>query len=112
MSFLRKVPILEGLTEEQLQALGRSLRLVKFPEGTKIITQGSPGSTFYFVESGTVKCVQRTQKGPNEVVQEVNRYTAGGYFGEGALLQDARRNGTVKNLIDRRPELYARWRGH
>ena len=29
-----------------------------------------------------------------------------------ALLQDARRNGTVKNLIDRRPELYARWRGH
>lgn len=28
-----------------------------------------------------------------------------------ALLQDARRSGTVKNLIDRRPELYARWRG-
>jgi len=27
------------------------------------------------------------------------------------LLQDARRNGTVKNLMDRRPELYARWRG-
>lgn len=27
-----------------------------------------------------------------------------------ALLQDARRGGTVKNLIDRRPELYARWR--
>lgn len=28
------------------------------------------------------------------------------------VLQEARRSGTVKNLIDRRPELYARWRGH
>lgn len=27
------------------------------------------------------------------------------------LLQHARQDGTVKNLIDRRPELYARWRG-
>lgn len=26
-------------------------------------------------------------------------------------LQNARRDGTVKNLIDRRPELYAQWRG-
>jgi predicted amidohydrolase len=28
-----------------------------------------------------------------------------------AALQQARRDGTVKNLIDRRPELYAQWRG-
>uniref|UniRef100_A0A7S2W7P5 cGMP-dependent protein kinase n=1 Tax=Mucochytrium quahogii TaxID=96639 RepID=A0A7S2W7P5_9STRA len=95
ITFLLKVPILKDLTHEQLQALGRSLRHSKFTDGTKIITQGSHGSTFYFVESGVVKCVQKTQKGNTETVLEVNRYSAGDYFGEGALLQDAPRNADV-----------------
>jgi len=92
LQFLRKVPILKMLTEEQLQALGRSLNYETFETDSKIISQGSRGSTFYFIETGVVKCLQRTQKGSNEVITEVNRYAAGDYFGEGALLQDAPRN--------------------
>jgi len=40
-------------------------------------------------------CNQRTMKGTKEVVTQVNKYTAGDYFGEGALLQDAKRNADV-----------------
>jgi len=100
LGFLRRVPLLKELTEEQLLALSKALGRAEFKDGERIITQGTLGSEFYFIESGAVKCLQRTQKGPTEISTEVNRYSAGDYFGEGALLMDAPRNADVIAIGD------------
>eukprot|EP00512_Aurantiochytrium_limacinum_P008662 CAMPEP_0171559988 /NCGR_PEP_ID=MMETSP0960-20121227/13251_1 /TAXON_ID=87120 /ORGANISM="Aurantiochytrium limacinum, Strain ATCCMYA-1381" /LENGTH=935 /DNA_ID=CAMNT_0012111747 /DNA_START=417 /DNA_END=3224 /DNA_ORIENTATION=- len=100
LGFLRKVPLLKHLTEEQLVGLSKAVQHAHYPDGEKIIAQGTMGSSFYLIESGTVKCLQHTRKGPREVTTEVNRYSAGDYFGEGALLKDAPRNADVVAIGD------------
>ena len=52
-------------------------------------------------------------QGIHHILFENNRYDAKGrerWQRDAHALREARRSGTVKNLQDRRPELYARWR--
>mmetsp|Transcript_5967 Transcript_5967/g.9527 ORF Transcript_5967/g.9527 Transcript_5967/m.9527 type:complete len:109 (-) Transcript_5967:63-389(-) len=62
-------------------------------KGEVIIKQGDSGDMFYILEEGEAVCEKVYLAGTP--AQEVLRYTAGGYFGELALLTNEPRAATV-----------------
>lgn len=60
---------------------------VRYAKGSKIIAQGTEGTQFYIIASGTVSVVQDDQP--------IKTYQAGDYFGETAILLEQRRNADV-----------------
>jgi CRP-like cAMP-binding protein len=48
--FLRRVPLLQPLTNEQITKVAGALAEVELPERSYVITQGDFGDTFYIIE--------------------------------------------------------------
>jgi CRP-like cAMP-binding protein len=92
LGFLRSVPLLAQLTDEQVQVLSRCLVVQTFRPSEVIIEQNTRGTEFYFIEKGKVVAYQRTQKGEREIMTQVNSFGPGDYFGEGAVLHDEPRS--------------------
>lgn len=76
---LRSVPLLKLLSDEDLDILAHSLRVVSFEKKHPIITQGEVGSTFYMISEGSVQ----VSKDGVPIMQ----LKAGDFFGERALLK-------------------------
>ncbi|CAM9441201.1 unnamed protein product [Chrysoparadoxa australica] len=83
--FLRRVPLLEPLNNDQITKLADALEQVHFKEGEYIIRQGEQGQTFYLIESGTVKCTQWKSINDRSEVLLLTLHD-GDYFGEMALM--------------------------
>jgi CRP-like cAMP-binding protein/thioredoxin reductase len=66
-----------------------------FDRDQVIFREGDPGEAFYLLRSGQVKLSKRS--GDREVI--VTYLVAGNFFGEGALLGDARRSVTVSTIF-------------
>ena len=80
--------LFSALDEDQRNVVVDAVEMVPFDAGTDIIVQGDTvANTFYILESGEAKAVVN-----GSVVKE---YTAGGAFGELALLYNAPRAATV-----------------
>lgn len=87
--FLRRIKLLEALTNEQVTTLAGALSSVTFEKDQYIIRQGATeDNTFYIIESGTVKCSQTNPNDPSGPHIPLMTLQAGGYFGEMALLLD------------------------
>jgi hypothetical protein len=52
---LRRVKILGGLAEEQLDRFARFVEAAKFPQWSVIVKQGEPGDSMYFVLDGELR---------------------------------------------------------
>lgn len=91
-SFLKKVPILESLTEMEIMTLADSLAEEKFVGGEVICNQGDEGNYFYIVKEGVAVCSQVDATGKKN---EVAKLQSGTYFGEIALLTSKPRQATV-----------------
>lgn len=91
MEFLRRIPLLKNLSNEQISKLAGALVSHKFLDGATIIRQGDPGDSFYLIKDGSVKCTQNKQG------REIDLMTLsrGNYFGEMALLLDEPRHASV-----------------
>jgi cAMP-dependent protein kinase regulator len=87
--FLEEVPLLSTLTPYERSKIADALETKKFPTGTKIITEGDVGESFYILESGEAEVFKRG------VDKAVHQYKKGDYFGELALLNDAPRAASV-----------------
>ncbi|KAK3325826.1 cyclic nucleotide-binding-like protein [Apodospora peruviana] len=88
------------LDEEQTsQVLGALVEKPIPTKGIKVITQGDPGDFFYVVEKGSfdiyVNSKGSLQPGPDGMGQKVDTISAGGSFGELALMYNAPRAATV-----------------
>lgn len=83
----RSVRLFMGLSDRQLSSVLRSARAVEFAPGDRIVTEGSPGDSFFLIRGGTV----RVTAGGTEVA----RLGPGGYFGELALIDQGPRSATV-----------------
>lgn len=85
--FLRKVPFLAELTNEQVTKLADALEERTFMRDEYIIRQGQQGEEFFLIESGTVSCTQaKSATDPTEM--SLLTLGAGEYFGEMALMLD------------------------
>jgi len=88
---LQNVPLLESLTEVQLEKLAEAIELVNFEANERIITKGEPGNVFYILKSGTVLC---TDAGDNTALEDLV-LGPGEYFGERALMTNEPRAANV-----------------
>lgn len=91
---LASIPMLAPLSTAQQRKVASVMNKVKFKKGEIIIKQGEIGNTMYFIEQGNV-AIYQTNRGEAEK-GEVNRHGAGGFFGEGALVNEGN-NGGVRN---------------
>lgn len=89
---LKKVSLLEGLSQSQLEAVASCCRFQRVSKGTTILQQGTPGLTMYVVLSGRFRIVQSKEKGEPVVVAE---RTTGDVLGEMSLLEEAPRSASV-----------------
>jgi len=80
------------LDEEQYKEVVDAMSELVAPEGQDIIKQGAVGDYFYIVETGTLDVY--VQK-PGQPKTKVASYSAGGSFGELALMYNAPRAATV-----------------
>ena len=86
--FLRSVPLLSSLTEQQRDAVGSVLIEEKYEEGDVIVKQGDKADSLYVIKQGT--CVAHLSSDGGETLgKEVARMNAGGVFGESALADSA-----------------------
>lgn len=86
--FLRRVPLLEGLSRQYLDDLAPSVEVMRVPAGTVIVREGEPGDRLYIIQSGEVEVSVAGQ-----VVRTVG---PADYFGEVALLRDVPRTASVR----------------
>lgn len=58
IEFLRRVPLLQNLSNEQISKLAGALSAQSYSDGSYIIRQGDRGDNFYIIKEGTVRCTQ------------------------------------------------------
>ena len=85
--FIDSIPVFKDLNDKQRELLISSLSLLKFSNGTKIVSEGDPGDLLYIIKEGSVVC---TQQG-----KEVRKMYKGEYFGEQALYYGSPRTATI-----------------
>ena len=91
--FVRKVPVLSGLSHAVLEDLASRITLENVPDGTAVVVQGDVGDRLYIVKEGEAEVVARGEDGEETELAELSK---GDYFGEIALLRDVPRTATVK----------------
>jgi CRP-like cAMP-binding protein len=87
LSALRGVPLLAGLTPQQLRRVAEVGRLKLFRAGAAIVRLGEPGDTFYVILDGHALVVRETGR--------PLKLHAGDFFGELALIENAPRSADV-----------------
>lgn len=78
---LRKVKLLESLSDEEMNKIAEAVQEQSFEPGDKIINKGEEGNTFYMIKSGSVLCTDIGDGSAADIP-----LTEGSYFGERALL--------------------------
>jgi len=89
--------LFKNFDDEQYQDVLNAMEEKRIPAGTTVIEQGAVGDFFYIVESGTLDCFISKDRGEPHKVTE---YSAGGSFGELALMYNAPRAATIKSTSD------------
>ncbi|KAF0699346.1 Aste57867_10062 [Aphanomyces stellatus] len=95
--FLRNVPLLQELTDNQMSQLANVVQMVAFKQGERIITKGEKGNVLYIIKSGTVVC---SDAGDASKAVESVRISDGEYFGERALMTHEPRAANVTAETD------------
>ena len=93
---LRKSPLFEGLTDDELQQLMDNARPVSLRAGDVLMKQGDPGDTAYVVVSGEFEV--HKQSGQSKIKIDIRN--PGDVLGEMALLSQAPRSATVTAATD------------
>jgi len=83
---LKKVPIMQGLSDKILNQVSESLLRETFDAGVTIIKEGDAGNVFYMVEEGEVDV--------NSAGNFIRTMGPGAFFGEQALLNNEPRGAT------------------
>jgi len=87
LRILGSVPIFAPLPGVTLEHLAGRLVPLRLEPGTVVVREGDPGERFYIVAEGTVEV--------SENGKAISELSAGGYFGEIALIRDVARTATV-----------------
>jgi CRP-like cAMP-binding protein len=87
LELLRDVPLFADLDSQSLDAVGVLAKEVVAPAGEVLLREGEPGDTFFVIVDGAVR-VERAG-GAERIL------SAGGFFGEIALLEGGTRTATA-----------------
>ena len=85
---LRKVPLFEGLSDRELEAVAHAAKERRFDTGDTVVVEGEGGVGFFVVADGTARVEAHGKR--------LGTISSGASFGEVALLDDSgRRSATV-----------------
>jgi cAMP-dependent protein kinase regulator len=103
-AFLRSVPILNSLTDQERAKLADVLQAREYNEGDTVVREGDIGTEFYIIEEGQAMVYKRVPTDDGEGKEElVLKLKKGDYFGELALLHRAPRAATVRAAVRNDP---------
>lgn len=96
---LAEVPMFEGLTDQDREALGARLTEKKVAAAKLVFAKGDAGSSMYLVLSGAVQIFLPSddKDAPRVVLKDVR---TGEYFGELSLFDDKPRSASVEATVD------------
>lgn len=94
--FLRKIPLLAGLSRQDLEQLAQRVEVVTLSAGANLFTEGSPGDRAYIIKEGQIDILTASAGGDLLLATR----TAGEVIGEMALLDDAPRQASARAKTD------------
>ena len=94
---LRSIPLFTGLTDEDLDELGRALVPRSFSAGDMVLNQGDTGDSMYIVEDGECNIHLPGDASRRISLKDIAR---GEYFGELALFDEMPRSASVQCTTD------------
>jgi CRP-like cAMP-binding protein len=98
---LRRVDLLNALSDEELALLGSAAKLRQFGKGEVLVHEGDEGDRFYILRKGKVEVFARGQAGvPEKHILDITESSSENFFGEIALLTGGKRNATVRATTD------------
>ncbi len=89
---LKKVPLFESLSDEELEAVGQVVKLKSFPKNTILFSEGDESDSFYVICEGRVNVGINDEEG-KEII--LSRLGPNEYFGEMALMDGEPRSAFV-----------------
>jgi CRP-like cAMP-binding protein len=102
--FLRGVALLAALDVQSIGALADAAHEETWQPGSFIVSEGGRADRFFIVQSGVVDVERRDVERREEDAPDrhaLARLGPGEWFGEAALLEESRRNATVRAADDR-----------
>lgn len=93
---LAHIPLFEGMSEEDRDALAARLVERPFDAGSQVFAKGDAGASMYIVLSGAVQVFLPGETGNRVVLKEVR---TGEYFGELSLFDDKPRSASVQTIV-------------
>jgi len=94
---LRRLALLNGLTQEQVREVAEHLQQERFTAGQSIYRQGMPGDSLYLIEDGQVAVQNRDCDGQAQVWATLG---SGEFFGETSMLTGEPHEADVMALTD------------
>jgi CRP-like cAMP-binding protein len=94
---LRRLALLNGLTQEQVREVAEHLKPERFLAGQSIYRQGMPGDSLYLIEEGRVSVQNRDCDGGAQVWATLG---GGEFFGETSMLSGEPHEADVLALTD------------
>ena len=92
---LKAVPLFASFPEDQLRMLTTVVTRRSLPRSTTVMASGDPTDSLYIVLSGRLKVMMSDAEG-KEVILSI--LTAGEFFGEMGLIDDAPRSASVVSI--------------
>src|SRR3990167_7860052 len=96
LQLLKRIGLFADLTDQELQLIANSTRLVEFKKDEVVYHEGDPADALYVVISGRLKLLMTTQRGE----QVLNYLHRGDSFGEISLLTGESHSATVRAIND------------
>jgi small-conductance mechanosensitive channel/CRP-like cAMP-binding protein len=98
---LRRVDLLNALSDEDLVLLASAIKLRKFGKGEALMHKGDEGDSFYILRKGKVEVFAPGRGGePPTHIHDIEASSPENFFGEIALLTGARRNASIRATTD------------
>ena len=95
---LAEIPLFEGLSDEDREALGKQLVKKKFTPHQSVFAKGDSGASMYIVLSGAVQIFLPQENGTPRV--SLKDLHTGEYFGELSLFDDKPRSASVEATVE------------
>lgn len=98
---LRRVYLLDALSDQELGILVSTIRVCRFARGEVLMREGDEGDRFYILRKGKVEILAKEQGGDvQKHIRDIEASSPENFFGEIALLTGGKRNATIRAVTD------------